>query len=95
MKQYGKLAILGLTLATVGMSSAQTITHWLDRQIHGTARHLTPRHHKPGEPSYANRPNLNYVYVEEVNGGYLCTAYTDDGRKIRKFYPYSKVERFG
>lgn len=93
MKQYGKLTILGLVLATAAMSSAQTVTHWLDRQIHGTARHVTPRHHKP-EPGFANR-NLNYVYVEEVRGGYRCTAYTDDGRKVTKFYPYSKVERFG
>ena len=49
------MLISALTIGTIGAASAQTISHWVDRQVHGTARHVTPRHHKPGEPDYAYR----------------------------------------
>ena len=83
-------------LATAGSASAQTLTHWLDRQIHGTARHLTPRHHKPGEAPYSKRikGNLEQMYVMEMKHGYQVT-YIVDGRRIVRYYPYARVERQG
>jgi hypothetical protein len=42
-------------MAAVVPAFSQSVTHWIDRQVHGTARHITPRHHKPGEPTYTER----------------------------------------
>ena len=56
-----RLPILLLALLVSAFGLAQTADHWVNRQLHGTARHLTPRHHKPGTPdrsrhtSYSSR----------------------------------------
>ncbi len=51
---YGTKILTSAILTTLVAAPlvAQTIPHWIDRQTHGTARHITPRHHKPGEPPY-------------------------------------------
>ncbi len=51
--QLCTLLIVGALFAgAAATASAQSIPHWVDRQVHGTARHVTPRHHKPGEAPY-------------------------------------------
>lgn len=44
-KLLGALVVLA---AFAGSASAQTAANWVNRQTHGLARHITPRHHKPG-----------------------------------------------
>jgi hypothetical protein len=94
MKRYVLIAATATMLLTAaGTASSQTIIRWLDRQIQGTARHLTPRHHKPGEAPYKKiKGDLQHMHVEEIDKGYRVT-YTVDGKKIVRFYPRERVEK--
>lgn len=93
MRRYALMAATATVLMTAGTASSQTLIHWLDRQFQGAARHLTPRHHKPGEAPYKKlKGNLERMYVEEVDKGYLVT-YVVDGKRIERFYPHERVEK--
>lgn len=93
MRRFALLAATAVALSTAQIASSQTLIHWLDRQFQGAARHLTPRHHKPGEAPYKKlKGNLERIHVEEVNKGYLVT-YFMDGKRIERFYPHERFEK--
>jgi predicted thioesterase len=84
MKSYVTIAAAAAMLLTVETASAQTVSHWLDRQAHGVSRHLTPRHHKPDA---VTGRYFEHVYVEDMpGGGFRLTSYARDGHKVVKFY---------
>jgi hypothetical protein len=82
MKAKTLLATVTALLFVAGSVQAQTVTHWLDRQIHGTARHLTPRHSKPGESTYTYYlPDGTKKTVTYMPKGYRVTLLLPDGSK--------------
>ncbi|WP_144241204.1 hypothetical protein [Fimbriimonas ginsengisoli] len=61
------MAIVLGGLLTAISAPAQTIAHWFDRQVHGTAAHITPRHHKPGEPEWqGDRRPMRIIRTETI-----------------------------
>jgi len=92
MKSYVTIAAVAATMMTAMTASSQTISHWFDRQSHGTARHLTPRHHKPDG---LNGHYFRSVYVEDLpGGGFRLTSYDGRGRKVVKFYSSDALARY-
>jgi len=90
MKSY-LLLVAGATMMMT-TAPAQTIPHWLDRQAHGSARHLTPRHHKPdalGARHYRD------VYVEDLPGGAFRVVSVDSrGHRVVRFYSAETTARY-